>query len=90
MLCATFVLKKDRIMEMQEPFDIEVGDIVYSVFPEEKDTYTVFKDGKEYVQVIKDTETTWLKLHPETGLPLFGMDEEINLIGAEISKEYGS
>ncbi|MFZ4863611.1 hypothetical protein ACL9RF_15655 [Sphingobacterium sp. Mn56C] len=73
-------------MEMQEPFDIEVGDIVYSVFPEEKDTYTIFKDGKEYVQIIKDTDTNWLKLNPETGLPLFGMDEEINIIGTEIQK----
>ena len=71
---------------MQEPFDIEVGGVTYSVFPDEEDTYTVFKDGKEYVQIIKDTETTWLKLNPETGLPLFGMDEEINLIGSEINK----
>ena len=73
-------------MEMQEPFDIEVGGVTYSVFPDEEDTYTVFKDGREYVQIIKDTETTWLKLNPESGLPLFGMDEEINLIGAEINK----
>ena len=76
-------------MEMQEPFDIEVGEIVYSVFPDEKDTYTIFKDGQEYIQIIKDTGTTWLKLHPETGLPLFGMDEEVNMIGAEITKELG-
>ena len=73
-------------MEMQEPFDIEVGGVTYSVFPDEEDTYTVFKEGKEYVQIIKDTETTWLKLNPESGLPMFGMDEEINLIGAEINK----
>lgn len=77
-------------MEMQEPFDIEIGDTIYSVFPDEKDTYTVFKDGKEYVQVIKDTETQWLKLHPETGMPMFGMDEEVNLIGNKISEELGS
>lgn len=74
---------------MQEPFDIEIGDIVYSVFPDEKDTYTIFKDGQEYVQIIKDTETSWLKLHPETGLPMFGMDEEVILIGRKISEELG-
>ena len=73
-------------MNMQEPFDIEIENIVYSVFPDEKDTYTIFKDGQEYVQIIKDTDTSWLKLSPETGLPLFGMDEEVNLIGAEILK----
>ncbi len=73
-------------MELQEPFDMEIAGITYSVFPDEKDTYTVFKDGQEYVQIIKDTDTTWLKLHPETGLPMFGMDEEINSIGQEIKK----
>ena len=73
-------------MEMQEPFDIEINGVEYSVFPDEKDTYTIFKDVKEYVQIIKDTETSWLKLNPETGLPMFGMDEEVNLIGAEILK----
>lgn len=77
-------------MEMKEPFDIDIDNVIYSVFPDEKDTYTIFKEGKEYVQIIKDTEYTWLKLHPETGLPLFGMDEEVNLIGAEILKEMGS
>lgn len=76
-------------MEMQEPFDIEIDNVVYSIFPDEKDTYTIFKEGKEYVQIIKDTDTNWLKLHPETGLPLFGMDEEINLIGIEIQKVVG-
>ncbi|MGJ1419090.1 hypothetical protein ACR79T_05660 [Sphingobacterium spiritivorum] len=76
-------------METKEPFDIEIEDIVYSVFPEEEDTYVIFKDGKEYVQIIKDTDTTWLKLNPETGLPMFGMDEEINLIGQKIREEIG-
>ncbi|WP_437129008.1 hypothetical protein [Sphingobacterium tenebrionis] len=81
-----FVGVNSAIMEMQEPFDIEINGVEYSVFPDEKDTYTIFKDGKEYVQIIKDTETSWLKLNPETGLPMFGMDEEVNLIGAEILK----
>jgi hypothetical protein len=67
-------------MEMKEPFDIELGDMIYSVFPEEEDTYVIFKDGMEYVKIIKDTDTTWLKLNPETELPMFGMDEEVNLI----------
>lgn len=76
-------------MELQEPFDIEIQNIVYSIFPEGEDTFTVFKDGEEYVQIIRDTDTNWLKTDPETGLPLFGMDEEINLIGAEIKKVIG-
>lgn len=71
---------------MQEPFDIDIGDVIYSVFPEGEDTYTIFKEGEEYIQIIKDTETNWLKLHPESGLPLFGMDEEVNIIGKLVSE----
>lgn len=78
-----------RLEGGEEPFDIEIENIVYAVFPEEKDVYLVFKDGIEYVKIIKDTDTTWLKLDPETELPLFGMDEEINAIGAEIQKTIG-
>lgn len=76
-------------MELQEPFDIEIDGVSYSVFPDEKDTYTIFKEGAEYVQIIKDTDRTWLKLNPETGMPMFGMDEEVNLIGEEITKFIG-
>lgn len=69
---------------MQEPFDITIGEIDYAIFPEGNDTYVVFKDGKEYVQIQKDTESQWLKLDPETALPLFEEDDEINAIGKEI------
>lgn len=74
---------------MQEPFDIELFDTVYSVFPEEKDTYTIFKEGKEYIQIIRDEGDHWLKMSPETGLPLFGMDEEVNLLGKKILEAIG-
>jgi len=70
---------------MQEPFDITIGAIDYAIFPEGNDTYVVFKDGKEYVQIQKDTDSQWLKLDPETALPLFEEDEEINAIGREIA-----
>lgn len=72
---------------MKEPFDIEIHGITYSVFPEETDTYTIFKEGVEYIQITKDTDTQWLKLDPESGIPLFGMDEEVNLIGQAIVQQ---
>ncbi len=74
---------------MQEPFDIVIGNIDYSVFPEENDTYTIFKEGVEYVHIQKDGENNWLKLHPETEIPLFEPDEEVNAIGRAISAELG-
>lgn len=70
---------------MQQPFDISIGPDDYAVFPEGNDTYVIFKNGKEYVQIQKDTEEQWLKLDAETALPLFEMDEEINAIGREIA-----
>lgn len=78
-----------NILDMQEPFDIELYNTVYSVFPEEKNTYTIFKEGKEYIQIIWDDRSQWLKANPETGLPMFGMDEEVNLIGQKITEYIG-
>jgi hypothetical protein len=69
---------------MQQPFDLNIGQVHYAVFPEGEDIFTIFKDGKEYMQIQKDAETAWLKLDPETAIPLFEPDEEVNLIGREI------
>lgn len=69
---------------MQQPFDLEINDINYAIFPEGNDTYVVFKDGKEYVQIQKDTAQQWIKFDKETALPLFEPDEEVNQLGALI------
>ena len=69
---------------MQEPFDIQIGNTDYAVFPEGNDTYVIYKEGKEYTTILKDTDMQWLKLAPETALPLFEVDEEINNIGQQI------
>jgi hypothetical protein len=69
---------------MIEPFDIEIGETVYAVFPEEDNIYTIFKGGIEYAKIQKDTDDVWLKLDNETEMPLFGNDEEINNIGKGI------
>jgi hypothetical protein len=69
---------------MQQPFDLNIGEIHYAVFPEGEDIFTIFKDGKEYMQIQKDAETAWLKLDPETAIPLFEPDAEVDLIGKGI------
>ncbi len=69
---------------MQEPFDITIGTTDYAIFPEGNDIYVVYKDGKEYVQIQKDTDEQWLRLDDETALPLFEYNEEINAIGKAI------
>jgi len=69
---------------MQQPFDIVIGNTDYAVFPEGNDTYVIFKNGKEYVSIQKDTDLQWLKLDPETALPVFETNDEINSIGQAI------
>ena len=69
---------------MIEPFDIFIGSTAYSVFAEEDETFTIFKEGKEHVRIRKDTEGIWLKLDYETDLPLFEEDAEVNEIGRQI------
>ena len=70
---------------MEEPFDIFIGPTIYSVFPEEDNSFTIFKEGKEYVRIQKDTEGVWLKLDYESDLPIFDEDTEVNEIGAQIN-----
>jgi hypothetical protein len=70
---------------MQEPFDVLVNGIIYSIFPEEDNVYTIFKAGVEFGKIEKDTENLWLKLNPETEMPMFDNDTETNQIGQAIS-----
>ena len=69
---------------MQEPFDIEIGQTHYAVFPEGNDTYAIYKDGKEYMQILKDTASIWLKMDEKTELPIFDEDKEVNELGKAI------
>ncbi len=71
---------------MKEPFDIEIGNDVYAVFPEENDIYTIFKDGIEYLKIQKDTENEWIRLDLDTDSPIFDGNEEASLLGKLISE----
>jgi hypothetical protein len=72
---------------MLEPFDIEIEDLVYSVFPEEEDVFAIFKEGVELMKIQKDNDTHWLKLDSESEIPLFIYDIEVELIGQQINLE---
>lgn len=64
-----------------QPFDLELNNINYAVFPEGNETYTIYKNGKEYVQIQKDDGEQWIKFDSETGTPIFETDEEVNNLG---------
>ena len=69
---------------MKEPFDLELGNVAYVIFPEEDDIYTIFKDGHEHMKIQKDTEGQWLKLDPDTDITIFNENEEANRLGEAI------
>lgn len=73
------------MQELQEPFDVLVNGVVYSVFPEEDNIYTIFKAGTEFGKIEKDTDNVWLLLHPETDTPLFDNNNEVDAIGQAIT-----
>ncbi len=66
---------------MQQPFDIEIGETNYAIFPEGNDTYVVYKEGKEYAHIQKDDASQWIKFDKETAIPIFEYEEEINQVG---------
>jgi len=68
-----------------QPFDLEINNINYAVFPEGNETYIIYKDGKEYLQIQKDDGEQWIKFDSETGTPIFEVDEEVNALGKLIA-----
>lgn len=68
-----------------QPFDLEINNINYAVFPEGNETYIIYKYGKEYLQIQKDDGEQWIKFDGETGTPIFEADEEVNALGKLIS-----
>ncbi|MGE6218581.1 hypothetical protein ACQKCH_02045 [Nubsella zeaxanthinifaciens] len=64
-----------------QPFDLEHNNTHYAVFPEGSETYTIYKEGKEYLQIQKDEGEQWIKFDNETGTPVFEPDEEVNALG---------
>lgn len=69
-----------------QPFDLELNNINYAVFPEGSETYTIYKDGKEYLQIQKDDGEQWIRFDKETGTPIFEPDEDVNALGKLISE----
>jgi len=70
---------------MIEPFDIEIENVNYSVFPEEEDIFSIYKEGIELMKIQKDSDTHWLKLDAASEMPLFIYDIEVELIGQQIN-----
>jgi len=54
---------------MEEGFHFKLRGAVYEVVPEEEGTFTIFKMGNEYLQMLKNKNNKWMRIDYKTDLP---------------------
>ena len=59
---------------------------IYEVIPEEDGVYTIFKDGVEYLQLMRHKNLKWFRIDYKTDLPIIEENEEVESIGRVIVK----
>jgi hypothetical protein len=69
-----------------ESFYFKIGPTLYEVIPEEDEIYTIFKNGIEHVQIMRNKNMKWLRLDYKTDQPIIEENEEIDSIGRVIVK----
>jgi hypothetical protein len=72
---------------MEESFFIKVNGIVYEIIPEE-DTFTIFKGGIEYTQILKNKNSKWMRIDYKTDLPIVEENKEVEDIGRLIDRYF--
>lgn len=70
----------------EESFYFKGAGSVYEVIPEEDGIYTIFKDGIEYIQLMRQKNLKWLRVDYKTDLPILEENEEVDSIGRVITK----
>lgn len=70
---------------MDDSFYIKVNGTVYEIIPEE-DTYTIFKGGIEYTQILKNKNSKWMRIDYKTDLPIVEENKEVEDIGRLIDR----
>lgn len=71
---------------MQEPFHFKLRGLIYEVIPEEDNTYTIFRMGDEYLQMLKNKNNKWMRIDYKTDLPIVEENDEVEDIGIIIDK----
>lgn len=74
---------------MEEGFHFKLRGEVYEVIPEEGGTYTIFKMGNEYLQMLKNKNNKWMRIDYKTDLPIVEENNEVEDIGAIIDRYLG-
>ncbi|MBC7615244.1 MAG: hypothetical protein H7202_04185 [Pedobacter sp.] len=70
----------------EESFYFKGAGSIYEVIPEEDGIYTIFKDGIEYIQLMRQKNLKWLRVDYKTDLPILEENEEVDSIGRVITK----
>ncbi len=68
---------------MEDSFYVKVNGIIYEIIDEEG-TYTIFKWGSEYMQVLKNKNKKWMRIDYKTDLPILEKNDEVEDVGAAI------
>jgi len=69
---------------MLEPFYVKVNNILYEVVPEEDRTFTIFKWGQEYMQILRNKNLKWMRIDYKTDLPIVEINDEVEDLGMAI------
>jgi len=69
---------------MLDPFYVKVNNILYEVVPEEDRTFTIFKWGQEYMQILRNKNLKWMRIDYKTDLPIVEINDEVEDLGLAI------
>lgn len=73
---------------MEGSFYAKLNGIVYEFIPEEDQTFTVFKWGEEYLQLLKNKNNKWMRIDYKTDLPIIEENHEVEDLGKLIDRYY--
>lgn len=75
---------------MDESFYIKVNGIIYEIVPEEGNTFTIFKGGSEYTQILRNKNNKWMRIDYKTDEPIIEENKEVEDIGRLIDRYYNN
>ena len=72
---------------MEESFYAKINGIIYEIIPEEDHVFTVFKQGDEHLQMLKNKNNKWMRIDYKTDLPIVEINDEVEDLGRLIDKK---
>jgi hypothetical protein len=73
---------------MEESFFAKLHGIIYEIIPEEDRIFTIFKQGDEHIQMLKNKNNKWMRIDYKTDLPIVEENHEVEDLGKLIESYY--